>query len=139
MQTHLGSHARERPGEKVGGTHLGLECPEWMLYRLPAHMHRFWLRVETCLHCIKYLFMLPAFNAALHALRALRLDRTTRTRRAPISIECASTLNIPETPDQRFAGWAAIRVAVRLILEAIPAKIVLSSACPPSGVAAAQA
>jgi hypothetical protein len=93
-----------------------------MLYGLPTHTHRFWLRVETCLHVIEYLFMRPAFNATLNALRALRLDRAMWTSRAPIGIECAPALNIPETPDKRFAGWATIAVAVRLIVEAIPAK-----------------
>ena len=122
VQTHLGSHARERLGKKVGGAHPCLERPEWMLYGLSTHTHRFWLRVETCLHRIEYLFMLPAFNATLYALRALRLDRATRACRAPIGIECAPALNAPETPDQRFVGWAAIRVAVRLIVEAIPTK-----------------
>ena len=122
MQTHLGSHARERLGKKVGGAHPRLERPEWMLRCLPAHAHRFRMRVETRLHRIEYRFMLPAFNTTLHALRALRLDRATRTRRAPIGIQCASVLNAPITPDQRFAGRAAISVAVRLIVEAIPAK-----------------
>jgi len=104
MQTHLGSHASERPGDKVRGADPCLERPKWMLYCLPAHTHRFWMRVETRLHRIEHLFMLPAFNATLYALGGLRLDRATRTRRAPISIECTTVLDVPLTPDQGFAG-----------------------------------
>ena len=95
MQTHLGAYTRKCPGEKVCGTHPRLERPEGMLYGLPAHTHRFWLCIETCLHVIEYRFMLPAFNATLRALSALCLDRAMWTRRAPIDIECASALNTP--------------------------------------------
>ena len=47
VETHLGTHVGQRPGEEMGRTHPGLERAEGVLRRLAADPHRVWLGIET--------------------------------------------------------------------------------------------
>lgn len=75
MQAHLGAHARDRLGQEVRGTHPVPDRSERVLHRLPALSHSLGLAIESSLHRVDDVLVLPPPNTSVREVRALRLDR----------------------------------------------------------------
>ena len=73
MQAHLGTDSFHRPGQEVSRPHPELERPKRVLYSLTPDAHDVRLVIQTSLHRIKDVFMLPARHSTLLAGSALRL------------------------------------------------------------------
>ena len=56
-----------------------------MLDRLTPLPHRLWVLIETLLHRLQHLLMLPACDAALRPGRAAMLERAVAARIRPIT------------------------------------------------------
>ncbi len=76
MQTHLGADAIKRLGQKMGCTHPRLESAKGMFHRLASNTHTVRRLIQTRLHGIKHIFMLPASHSPFGAGRTLSLEIT---------------------------------------------------------------
>src|SRR5579863_914520 len=88
-----------------------------MLDRLAADARGIGHSLQALLHRLEYRFVLPARNAPVFAICALRLDRTSRTRRRPVLMDDLIVLDGREAPDRTLTGRASILVAPRVISE----------------------
>jgi hypothetical protein len=73
---HLGGDLRQGFRQEVGRAHPGLHRAEWMLDGLTALPHLLGMFVEPALDGLEDMFMLPEWDPALAARRALGLERT---------------------------------------------------------------
>ena len=91
MQRHLGGNLRQALHQKVRRTHPHLERAEGALDRLTTHAHRLRVLIETLLHSVEQVFVLPSRDASLGSRRALRFKRATRAGRRPIAAQCSAS------------------------------------------------
>src|SRR6185503_5953376 len=73
---HLGGDLRQGFRQEVGGAHPRLHRAEWMLDGLAALTHLLRVLIEPALDGLEDMFMLPAWDPALAARRALWFERT---------------------------------------------------------------
>src|SRR6516165_9159473 len=93
MQRHFAGHLRQRFHEKVRCSHARLQRPEGVLGGLTPHAHGFRVLVKPPLHGLRDMFVLPARDAALLALGALRLHSAALTCVRPEAAQSQSPLN----------------------------------------------
>ena len=60
VEAHLGADPFQRPGQEVGGSHLGLDGAEWVLDGLSSDPHAGGRLVQAALHGVDDGLMLPA-------------------------------------------------------------------------------
>src|SRR5664279_1460552 len=65
MKAHFGAHASDRLGQEVRRTHPVLDGSERVLDRLPSLSHPLGLTIESSLHRIDHVFVLPAPHASV--------------------------------------------------------------------------
>src|ERR1700683_75442 len=87
VQTHLGTHARDCLGEKVRRSHPGFDRAKRMLGGLAAYSWGLGGPIQSPLHFIEDILVLPTRNAPIIASRALGFDRTSWASRRPILVQ----------------------------------------------------
>src|SRR6476469_6161605 len=85
VQRHLGGDLRQPLHQEVRRAHPHLERAERVLDRLAALTHGLRILVETPLHRLQYMLVLPAGDATLLARRAAVLDRAGAARIGPVA------------------------------------------------------
>jgi hypothetical protein len=88
-----------------------------MLDRLAADARGIWHSLQALFHRFEHRFVLPARYAPVLAVCALRLDRTSRTRRRPVLMDDLIVLDGREAPDRTLTGRAWVLIAPRVISE----------------------
>src|ERR1700704_3534477 len=78
MQAHLGTHARQRLCQEVRRSHPRFEGAERMLDGLASYSGSARCSVESLLHSIEYVLVLPSTDAPIFTGRTLRFNRTAR-------------------------------------------------------------
>src|SRR5262245_4721960 len=86
-----------------------------MFDRLAPLAHGMRIGIEPLLHSFEYLLVLPARDASLRSCRAVRLERTFRTRCCPVAPQLFSILLVGVPILETLAGWAAIDVLLRQV------------------------
>src|SRR5271170_548496 len=87
VQAHLGTHAWNRLGKKVRRSHPGFDRAKWMLGRLAAYSRCLRSAIQSPLHFIEDILMLPTCDAPIFAGRTFRFDRASRAGGRPILVE----------------------------------------------------
>ena len=95
--------------------HPHLERAEGVLDRLAALAHGLRILVETPLHRLQYMLVLPAGDATLLARRAAVLDRAGAARIGPVAPQLLPVLLVHVVERQPLAGRAAIDIFLRQI------------------------
>ena len=78
-ERHLGSDLWQRFHQEVRSSHACFDRAEGMLDRLTPQAHRLRICVESSLHGVQQMFMLPSCDAPLRPCRALRFERALGT------------------------------------------------------------
>src|ERR1700755_677305 len=104
MEAGLCSDILERFRLEVRRAHPGFQRAERMLDSLSADPHGLWRTIKAPLHRLDDRLMLPSFDPALLAGRALVMNRACLAVRAPIAMERHAVLDRGETIDQIFAS-----------------------------------
>lgn len=79
-------HIRQCPFEEVCCTHPGFDRAESMLNRLPSRSHGIRSLIQSGLHRIQNVFMLPARHLAMWAWRALLLEAAVLAIVRPVAM-----------------------------------------------------
>jgi len=93
-----------------------------VLGSLAPHPHGLRIFVEPPLHGFRHILMLPARDAALLALGALRLHCAALTCVRPIAAQSQSTLNGREVVFEMLPGWTTIDILAGNIDEVLLAE-----------------
>src|SRR5262245_22549964 len=104
------------------GAHPHLQRGERMLGCLAPLAHRLRVLIETLLHGLEHVLVLPSGDAPLGAGRTLRFERAARACGRPISTQRLAILLIRVTIGQLLARWAAIGILLRQIEEVVVAE-----------------
>src|SRR6516164_6910154 len=93
-----------------------------MLGRLATHAHRLWVVVETLLHGLEHVFVLPSRDPTLGSGGATRLDGAVRTCRRPIAAQRLAVLLARVPVGQLLARRATVDILWRQIDEILLAE-----------------
>src|SRR5262249_26388704 len=93
-----------------------------MLGCLAPLAHRLRVLIETLLHGLEHVLVLPSLNAPVRSARALSLERTLRACCGPIMTQRPATLLVRITIGQLLARWAAVDIFRRQIGEVLLAE-----------------
>src|SRR5258708_10436277 len=102
--------------------HAHLERAERVLDRLAALTHGLGILVETPLHRLQYMLVLPAGDATLLARRAAVLDRAAAARIGPVAPQLLPVLLVHVVERQPLVVRAAINIFLRQIDEVLLAE-----------------
>jgi len=110
MQRHFGGDLGQRLHQKVRCPHARLHGPEGVLGSFTPHTHGLRIFVEPLLHRFCDMLVLPARDAALLALGALRSHSAALTCVRPITAQSLSPLNGREVVFEMLPGWTTIDI-----------------------------
>src|SRR5262245_20456441 len=96
-----------------------------MLDRLAPYTHLLWMLIETPLHRLDDVLVLPSRHAALGTGRTLRLERALRTCAGPVVLQVLAVLLTRIAIDQPLIGRAAVDILLRQIDEVLLAEAAL--------------
>ena len=106
---------------------LHLQRAERMLDRLAPLTHGLRVLIETLLHRLQHVLMLPACDATLRAGRAAMLERAVAARIGPVAPQLLPLLLVRVVVLELLAGRTAIDILVAEIDEVLLAKAALAS------------
>src|ERR1700741_4785333 len=110
VQRHFGGDIRQRLHQKGRRPHARLHGPEGVLGGLTPHTHGLRVFVEPPLYRFRDMLVLPARDAALFALGALRLHSAALTCVRPVAAQGQSPLNGREGVFEMLPGWTTIDI-----------------------------
>src|SRR5437868_6479402 len=96
-----------------------------MLDRLTSLAHFFRVFIETSLHRLDHMLMLPSRDAALRTGRTLRLERALRTCAGPVVPQILAVLLTRIPIDQPLIGRTAVDILLTQIDEVLLAEAAL--------------
>ena len=117
LQTHLGSHSRQRLGEEVRRAHPELQRAEYVLNGLSAQAWCLWCAVQPLLNYLEHVLVLPTRNASIVAGCALGLDRATWACRRPVPVQRLAAFLGGEPVDRELSSRTAVFIAACVIDE----------------------
>ena len=113
VQTHLGTDAWDRLGQEVSCSHPGFDRAKRMLGGLAAYSWGLRAAIQSALHFIEDILVLPTCDAPIVAGRTFRFDCASRAGGRPILVERQSMLERGEAPDRSLACGTAVLILGR--------------------------
>ena len=99
MQTHFGADLGQSLHEKVRRPHPRFKRTERMLDGLPPDARSLRHLVQSSLHRLQDVLVLPARDAPVFSSRTLRFDRAFRTCGGPVFVDDHTVLDRAKAPD----------------------------------------
>ena len=106
-QRHLGGNLGKRLHQEVSCADAHLHGAERVLDGLAPRAHRVRIFVESLLHDLEYVLVLPARDAALRAWRAVAFERAIPAGISPIAVQLLPVFFALKTVCKFLAGRAA--------------------------------